>query len=191
MQHSTGSESPHLPVPGVPVARGVDASIGGRAGDPPVAGALIVIYAQPLNKISRLRTTDLDVGPDRVLVRLGTATIELPEPLADHARQLIDERRPQPRKARLPGDAGWLFPGAPGRAIDPDTLSDRLARLGIRAAQHRLAALLHLAADIPAPLLADLLGIHPNTAQVWSRLANRTWGDYQAMRASEEAAGVR
>lgn len=147
-----------------------------------LAGALVVIYAQPLNKISRLRTTDLDIGPRRVLVHVGTATIEIPEPLASHARQLINERQPHPRKARLPGDAGWLFPGAPGRPINPDTLSDRLARLGIRAAQHRLAALLHLAADIPAPLLADLLGIHPNTAQGWSRLANRGWGDYQGMR---------
>jgi hypothetical protein len=148
-----------------------------------LAGALVVIYAQPVNRISRLRTTDLDIGRDRVAVRVGTATIELPEPLTSHARQLIDERQPHPRKARLPVDAGWLFPGAPGRPINPDSLSDRLARLGIRAAQHRLAALLQLAADIPAPLLADLLGIHPNTAQVWSRLANRGWGDYQGMRA--------
>lgn len=147
-----------------------------------LAGALVVIYAQPLNKISRLRTVDLDVSTDRVTVCLGRATIELPEPLASHARQLIDERQPHPRKARLPVDAGWLFPGAPGRPINPDSLSDRLARLGIRAAQHRLAALLHLAADVPALLLADLLGIHPNTAQVWSRLANRGWGDYQGMR---------
>lgn len=152
-----------------------------------LAGALVVIYAQPLNKISRLRTVDLDVSADRVIVCLGTATIELPEPLAGHARQLIDERQPHPRKARLPVDAGWLFPGAPGRPINPDSLSDRLARLGIRAAQNRLAALLQLAADIPAPLLADLLGIHPNTAQVWSRLANRGWGDYQAMRTKADA----
>lgn len=152
-----------------------------------LAGALVVIYAQPLHKISQLRTTDLDIGPDRVLVHVGSATIETPEPLAGHARQLIEERQPHPRKARLPGDAGWLFPGAPGRPINPDSLSDRLARLGIRAAQHRLAALLHLAADIPSPLLADLLGIHPNTAQVWSRLANRGWGDYQAMRTEADA----
>jgi hypothetical protein len=147
-----------------------------------LAGALVVIYAQPLNKITRLRTTDLDVGTERVAVRLGATTIELPEPLGGHARTLITERQPHPRKARLPVDPGWLFPGAPGLPINPDTLSDRLARLGIRAAQHRLAALLNLAADIPAPLLAELLGIHPNTAQAWSRLANRTWGDYPAMR---------
>lgn len=53
---------------------------------------------------------------------------------------------------------------------------------GVRARHHRLTALYQLAAEIPAPLLADLLGISPASAETWSRLANRSWVDYPAMR---------
>ena len=152
-----------------------------------VGGALVVIYAQPLFRISRLRVDELDVTADRVLVRFGAgATIEFPEPLAGHARALLEQRRPAPRKANLPTDVGWLFPGnVPGRPITAQGLSRQLARSGVRAETHRLTALYQFAAEMPAPLLADILGVSTRTAEVWSRLASRTWVDYPEMRGAE------
>jgi hypothetical protein len=152
-----------------------------------VGGALVVIYAQPLFRVSRLRVDDVDVTADRVLVRFGGgATIEFPEPLAGHARALIEQRRPAPRKANLPTDVGWLFPGnVPGRPITAQGLSRQLARSGVRAESHRLTALCQFAAEMPAPLLADILGVSTRTAEVWSRLASRTWVDYPELRRAE------
>lgn len=152
-----------------------------------VGGALVVIYAQPLFKISRIRVDDLEVTAERVVVRLdGGATISFPEPLAGHARALIEGRRPAPTKANLPTDPGWLFPGnVPGRPITPQGLSHQFARHGVRAGHHRLSALYQFAAEMPAPLLADILGVNPRTAEVWSRLASRTWADYPEMRQAE------
>jgi hypothetical protein len=152
-----------------------------------VGGALAVIYAQPLFKISRLRVEDLVVSAEHVVLRVdGGVTIKFPEPLAGHARALIEGRQPAPSKANLPTDAGWLFPGnVPGRPITTQGLSHQFARHGVRAEHHRLSALYELAADMPAPLLADILGVNPRTAAVWSRLAGRTWVDYPEMRRAD------
>lgn len=150
-----------------------------------LAGSLVVIYAQPVAKISRLSVSDLTATPTSVTVRFGHTAIELPDPLAGHARQALTRRQPHPRKAKLADDPGWLFPGrAPGRPISASGLSDQLRRHGIAPARQRLTALHQLAAEIPAPLLADILGINPRTANTWSQLAGRTWTDYPHMRAN-------
>lgn len=33
-------------------------------------------------------------------------------------------------------------------------------------------------ADLPSPLIADLIGIHPATAERWSVLAAERWSEY-------------
>lgn len=70
----------------------------------------------------------------------------------------------------------------PGRPITTQALSHQLARHGVRAEHYRLSALYQLAAKMPAPLLADILGLSPRTAEVWSRLASRTSANYPEMR---------
>jgi len=151
-----------------------------------VAGTLVVLYAQPLFKVSRLTTGDLDTDDGPVVARISGAAIEFPEPLAGHARDLLAQRQPAPRKAHLPVDPGWLFPGkVPGRPITAQALSRQLARHGVRAERHRLTALFDFAAEMPAPLLADILGISRHTAERWSRLANRSWSSYPEMRKAE------
>ncbi|MFT3851353.1 MAG: hypothetical protein QM733_01210 [Ilumatobacteraceae bacterium] len=137
----------------------------------------MVIYAQPLTKLSRLTTRNVTIVDEHVTIRLGRSTIELPDPLAGHVRELIDNP-PGPTTARLDDD--WLFPSryAKGRPTGALALSRRLARIGITADQHRQAALLQLCAEIPAAVTADLLGISINTAQTWARLAGRDQADY-------------
>jgi hypothetical protein len=64
-------------------------------------------------------------------------------------------------------------------------MSRRLRRHGVKAGAHRLAALYQLAAEMPAALVADLLGVHRVTADVWCRTAGRIWANYPEMRAEE------
>jgi len=54
--------------------------------------------------------------------------------------------------------------------------------LGTRAA--RAAAFVALAADLPAPVLADLLDVHIHTALKWARHAQRDWTTYITARAA-------
>jgi hypothetical protein len=155
----------------------------GIAASDRVAGALVVIYAQPLYRITQLRLTDVVVREDEVALQFGTTAIQMPQPLASYTRELV-EQRPIVRKLQLGEVSPWLFPGAdPGRPITESGLGDRLQRLGIRPVKHRVAALADLAAQMPPAVVADLLGISPHTANVWARLAGRPWSDYVELRA--------
>jgi hypothetical protein len=81
----------------------------------------------------------------------------------------------------------WLFPGrVPGQPIDNHSLTNRLNRHGISARPARNGALMALASDLPAAIMADLLGMHINTAIRWVNLAGRDWADYLAARAAEQ-----
>jgi hypothetical protein len=81
----------------------------------------------------------------------------------------------------------WLFPGSgnPGRPMAAGTLSRRLLEHGIDARSTRNTALLTLAADLPAPVLADLLGLHVDTASRWVTYAKQDWSAYLAARAQD------
>ena len=61
-------------------------------------------------------------------------------------------------------------------------LSRRLKRIGVDCANARRTALLQLGGELPAALLADLLGLHIHTANKWAQIAGRPWGDYPALR---------
>jgi len=44
-----------------------------------------------------------------------------------------------------------------------------------------------LAEDLPAAVLADLLGMHVNTAERWAKIASRDWADNITARAHSQA----
>jgi len=54
-----------------------DDSIGGRDR---LAGVLVLLYAQPVARISRLTTDQITIDGTTVRIRLGSAPITLPEP---------------------------------------------------------------------------------------------------------------
>lgn len=86
-----------------------------------------------------------------------------------------------------PNAPRWLFPGrVPGQPIDGHSLTNLLNRHGINVRTARNGALAALAADLPAPILADLLGMHINTAVRWVVYARRDWAEYLAARVAEQ-----
>jgi len=145
-----------------------------------VAGLLVLLYAQWPAAISRLTLEHVHADDQQVRLRLGREPIVLPEPLARLVRQLVASRRGH---AAL-GDQGtsqWLFPGGrPGRPISAEQLSERLRRLGLRPGQDRSTALFGLATELPAAVLARLLGIHIAVAVAWQRASSGDWTGYAA-----------
>jgi hypothetical protein len=121
-----------------------------------------------------------------VLLRVGRDQLLLPEPLAS-LLQALPAHQPAGTAGRLPTRAAWLFPDRqPDRPIHPGQLRRRLGALGVACRANRTAALLQLATEVPAIVLADLLGVHPNTAERWVKLAAGNWTRYAAHAASDQ-----
>ena len=111
---------------------------------------------------------------------LGREPVLLPTPLAELVLHLVATRR---GKAAL-GDRGtspWLFPGGqPGRPLSAFGLAERLRQLGLHPGQARSTALFQLATDLPAAVLAKMLGIHIGVAVAWQRASSGDWAAYGA-----------
>ena len=145
-----------------------------------VAGLLVLLYAQTPAAISRLTLDHTGTTGHQVHLRLGREPVTLPEPLAGLLLDLVARRRGH---AAL-GDQGtspWLFPGGrPGQPISAYQLAERLRQLGLRPAQSRSTALFALATELPAAMLARLLGIHIKVAVAWQHASAGDWTTYAA-----------
>ena len=133
-----------------------------------------------MTRICALRTAAVEIGGDdgESKLRLGGGETPLSEPLGAIALAL--------RYAQLErtGAERWLPPGRhAGKHITADSLAGRLKRHGIdRTREGRHAALLALAARLPAPILAERVGIHQGRAAPWVRLAGASYGGYVGFR---------
>lgn len=153
---------------------------GGIEVDDRVAGTLVVLYAQPVTRIARLRKDQLLERDGTLFIGLGVEPLELHEPLVGLLRQL-PHRRDDGASARFPSP--WLFPGRlPGHPVNPESLRKRLARLGVVCRAQRSAALLQLGGELPVRVIADLLGIGESTAERWVNASGGRWGSYAGLR---------
>lgn len=150
-----------------------------------VGGLFMLLFAQPVARICRMRANQVTIDSDHVTVTFDTEPIELPAPLD----QLIRDHLTQPGWASYVSQTDtWLFPGGvPGKHLTTETMRARLVACGIHPNHARKAAMFQLAAAMPVPVLADLLGLSPNTAVRWAALAARDWSQYTAIR--HESAG--
>jgi hypothetical protein len=143
-----------------------------------VAGLLVLLYAQWPAAISRLTLGHVGTSDDQVRIRLGREPVILPGPLDALVLQLAATRRGHAAIGD-PGTSPWLFPGGqPSQPISAYQLAARLRQLGIRSGQSRSAALFQLATDLPAAILARMLGIHISVAVTWQRASAGDWTAY-------------
>ncbi|MEO3925826.1 hypothetical protein ABGB07_18440 [Micromonosporaceae bacterium B7E4] len=143
------------------------------------AGALVSLFGLTLSAITRF-TVDHLVRQDKgVRLIIDKSPVILPPRLADLLIGLAGTARSSSAVGRAVPGTDWLFPGrAPGRHITANYLNTKLIAAGIQVRPTRNAALFALAEDLPAAVLADLLGMHVNTAERWAKLAHRDWADY-------------
>ena len=152
-----------------------------------VAGCFLLLYGQQLSRIAGMTRAQVRDQDTVLTVRFGRNDATIPEPLAGFIRdQLAAPRRHHSLGA--PPDSHWLFPGhLPGQPITATHLGDRLGKLGIDGQAGRRAALLSLAAEVPAAVLSDLLGITAATAADWAHTAGGDWSSYAASLARTRA----
>jgi len=104
----------------------------------------------------------------------------LPEPLASLVLQAAAARRGHAVIGEQ-GSSPWLLPGGrPGQPISPCRLAERLHQIGIHPGPARSTALFQLATELPAAILARLLGIHIKVAVAWQHASAGDWMTYAA-----------
>jgi len=150
-----------------------------------VVGALSLLLGVTTSRILRLTVNDVTVSGTAVSLTLGRHPIELPPRVADLVLQQVDNTTAA-GQANAPEVTPWLFPGSLRvEPMHPAHMCNLLARNDIDAGEGRHAALVDLAADLPASVLAPLLGIDITTALAWNARAQADWSTYVAARRTE------
>ena len=146
------------------------------------AGAIVTLFGLPLSKIVQLTVEHLTERDGNVYLAMDKQPVLMPPRMAGllHSAARASSRSALGRS--VPGTT-WLFPGfSPGRHQVANTLGRRLREHGIQSRSTRNTAIITLASDLPAPILADLLGLHITTAERWVGYARRDWTVYLAAR---------
>ncbi|WP_331746746.1 site-specific integrase (plasmid) [Streptomyces halstedii] len=156
-----------------------------------VAGLVILLYAQQLSAVIRLKADQVTEDDGKLLLHLGPSPIRLASPLDQSMQELLATRRGRSLLG-APADSPWLFPGnRPGQHISESGMRKRLTKIGVRPGPSRNAALFALATEVPAAILSRKLGLSIDVAVSWQRLSAGDWMAYAATVSSRSSAKVR
>lgn len=125
-----------------------------------------------------LQSTAICQADGETLIALGKQPIPVPEPFAS---QLNYHLRNRPNLRTTGGAVGtpWLFPSSrPGWHLDPQSIMHRLRWVGINTLGSRNTALKELVAQVPAPLVAEMLGYSDKVTQKHAAEVGNTWAKY-------------
>ncbi|WP_237074087.1 hypothetical protein [Mycobacteroides abscessus] len=143
-----------------------------------VAGVLLLLYAQPLTKIASRQLADVNHIDGETRITLGKEPIPVPEPFASQLNYHL-RHRPNLRTAGGTGDTRWLFPSNhAGQHLNPQSIMLRLRSLGVNLQGARNAALRELVTEVPAPLVAEMLGYSYQVAHKHAEAAGNAWSRY-------------
>jgi hypothetical protein len=147
-------------------------------GDVRCAGALVLLYGLTLSKVTQLAAGDLVIRDDGTYLALSAHELRVAPAVAEllHGQLAHAGARSSP----------WLFPGTqPGRHVST-AMGSKLRQHGLPAVgSARASALISLAAELPAAVIADLLGITIQTAERWAEHARYDWSQYLAARTAD------
>jgi hypothetical protein len=128
-----------------------------------VAGAILLLYAQPVTRIVRLTINDINSHGNVTTLHLGDPPSPVPEPLARILQDYLHDR-PSLTTANNP-ESRWLFPGhRPNQPIHVITLRNLICQAGVPVVRGRVAAIRQLLLTMPAPVVAEALGYHQVSA---------------------------
>jgi hypothetical protein len=148
-----------------------------------VAGCIVLLYAQPISRVAQVKVAHLEERGQEVWLPLAEEHIPPPEPLSSLALKLKAHRPNMATAANR--ESPWLFPGrSAGQPIQPKQLARRLASIGI-SRLGRLAAFHRLVTEIPAPVLAELLGYNPKVVTERAAELATDWAGYAALKSRD------
>ncbi|CCH79925.1 conserved hypothetical protein [Nostocoides japonicum T1-X7] len=149
-----------------------------------VALTLLLLYAQPIPRITRLTTQD--IRRDRtghLEIRLGQPPAPVPAPFDQVLLDYLEKSR---RATAANPDCPWLFPGRHGTLpLHPTSLRLRLATLGLQPRAARSLTLRQLVAEAPPAIIGEMLGYRTSTTERHAKQAGTAWSRYAALRINQ------
>jgi len=145
-----------------------------------VIAMLILLYAQPLNRITRLTLDDISIDEHgQMLIRLGDPPSPVP---AIFAAIITDYLAARPNLTTATNkDSTWLFPGRrAGQPLHPTSIRLRLSNLDIPNMPGRSRALREMLLQAPPAVVAGMLGYHPGKSEAIAAQAGTTYKQYAA-----------
>jgi len=122
-----------------------------------VTALLVLLYAQSLDRVTRLTIEDITVVDGQMLIALGDPPAPVPAPF-DALITRYMAARPNLTTATN-RDSRWLFPGRrAGQSLHPTTIRLRFQRLGIPNLNGRTRAFPQLLLQAPPSAVAGMLG---------------------------------
>jgi hypothetical protein len=145
-----------------------------------VIAMLILLYAQPLSRITRLTLHDITIDMHgRMLIRLGDPRAPVPAPFDAIITNYL-AARPNLTTATNP-DSTWLFPGRrAGQPLHPTSMRLRLSALQIPNLPGRSRALREMLLQAPPAVVAGMLGYTSGKAEAIAADIGATWKHYAA-----------
>lgn len=144
-----------------------------------VAALLVLLYAQSLDRVTRLIIDDITTVDGRMLIALGDPPAPIPAPFDALVGQYL-AARPNLTTATNP-NSRWLFPGRrAGQPLHPTTIRLRFQRLGIPNLNGRTRAFREMLLQAPPSVVAGMLGYGTNRAEALAAEAGSTWKHYAA-----------
>jgi len=145
-----------------------------------VIAMLILLYAQPLNRVTRLTLDDITLDEHgQMLIRLGDPPAPVPAIFASIVNDYLAVR-PNLTTATNPNST-WLFPGRrAGQPLHPTSIRLRLSNLGIPNMPGRSRALREMLLQAPPAVVAGMLGYNAGKAEAIAIEAGTTYKHYAA-----------
>jgi hypothetical protein len=148
--------------------------------------ASLLLFVLSADQITQLKRTEMICDDNRVLLRIGTTPIALPEPVAALARALLADPRYRLNTAAHP-NSPWLFPGIiPGRPMHIAAIHKTLTTAGFPLRPTRAGAWHQLVRLAPPAVLADPLGVTAKTAVNYATASGADYLTYQTAARHEQ-----
>src|SRR5664279_5016281 len=127
-----------------------------------VAAGLVLLYGQPVHRVSATRIGQVAITDNGVTIRFGRDDLDVPEPFATLITVLYGSRANLQTAAHH--ESPWLFPGyAPGQHINANHLSGELRQHGAPPLASRAGAWQQLVREIAPSVRAAGPGSSPTS----------------------------
>ena len=149
-----------------------------------VAGLLVLLYGIPLTRILALTTSAVEHQDGETNIIFARNPVRLPPTVATLVNELVATAIVHPLATKT--GSPFLFPSrtVPGTARHARPVGVAMTALDIPVRISRNSALRILTEDLPAPVVADLLGLHIHSVSRWADYARRDWAHYLEARSN-------